>query len=164
MLEIIILIAGVLNLIMGVVVLFGEGDSQGKYSFALFSIVTFIWALCVFFIHRSDFTIFVTLSYSIASLFVMCLISWAYHFSLGVNKWNFRSFYIYILGIIFAVLPFINGLVVFNIHKDSSGVFISDNGPLYNLYTSFFIITYIFVLWSLIKLYKSSDYEKKSQA
>ena len=165
MLEIIILIAGVLNLIMGIVALLGRGgERQGRSHFAIFSMITFAWALCVFFIHRTDFAIFVTLSYSLGSLFATFLMLWAYHFSFATAAWKFRSFFIYLLGLIFAVLPFLDGLVVFDVHKTVMGDFISQNGPLYLLYTGFFLLTYLFVSWSLIEVYRLSSGEKKSQA
>lgn len=165
MLEIIILVAGVLNLAMGIIVLLGHGEKgRGKLSFALFSIVTFGWALCVFLIHRTNYTFFVPLSYSIASLCVTFLSAWTYFFSLETCRWKFRPFLIYTLGLIFTIMPLIDGLVVFNVHENPAGEVISENGPLYLLYTCFFVFTYLFVLWSLVNLYRLSLAEKKSQA
>lgn len=165
MFEIIILIAGVLNLIMGFVVLFSHGEEkQGRLSFVLFSMTTFFWALSVFFIHRTNYTIFVILSYSIGSLCAMLLSSWAYHFSSEVSRWRFRSFFIYVLGMIFAVIPLMNGLVVKNIQKTVDGSFVSENGPLYLAYLGFFAFAYILVLLSLINLCRLSKSEKKYQA
>lgn len=165
MLEIIILISGVLNLIMGIVVLFGHGEeNRGRSSFVLFSMTTFLWALTVFFIHRTDYPIFVTLSYSVASLCATFLLQWAYQFSFKIGRLNFRILFIYIVGLMFAIAPFLDGVVVFNIHQTASGDFVSENGPLYLFYTGFFVFTYLFVLWSLVNLYRSSSDEKKSQA
>jgi len=117
MLAYIILISGIINLILGIIVLLGS-EEKGKNAFAFFSMATFFWALSVFFIYNSNFPIFVRLAYSAGSIVITSQLAWAYHFSSERTK-IWKLLLIYATGLIFSILPFINGFIVYGVSTTS---------------------------------------------
>jgi len=114
MLEIIILISGIINLILGLVVLFGSEQKRGRVAFAFFSAMTFLWALCNFFLYSSDFPIFVRLAYSAGALVLTSIIFWVLIFTSRSKVKKYKSISVFAIGIIIAVLPLATDLVVNN--------------------------------------------------
>lgn len=158
-----ILISGILNLIMGIVIIFGSKEKHKSLPFALFSFATFLVALSYYFIHNSEFPISVRFSYSLGALVPTFLLAWIYQYS-SKNPQRWKTIVIYATGGLFVLLPFIGGLVVSSIHKSATLGFIEERGILFPLYVGFFILVYGVVLAKLIQLsLTSTDSENRKR-
>ena len=111
-----ILISGILNLIMGIVIILGSKEKHKSLPFALFSFATFLVSLSYYFIHNSDFPISVRLSYSLGALIPTFLLAWIYQYSSNKPR-RWVNVLIYAAGGIFCLLPIIDGLVVSHIQR-----------------------------------------------
>lgn len=157
-----ILISGILNLIMGVVIIFGSKEKNKSLPFAFFSFSTFLVALSYYFIHNSDFPISVRISYSLGALIPTFLLAWIYQYSSN-NPRRWKTVLIYVVGGLFFLLPLIDGLVISSIQKSASQGFIEERGILFPLYVGFFILTYGIVLAKLIQLSRSADSQDRKR-
>ncbi len=162
MLPIIILVAGLSNLVMGIVVAAGSKETKGKISFVVFSFITFVWGAFVFLIYESDFPITVKLAYSFGALTMAALLEWAYHYTTAnYRKW--RSVLVYIIGTVFAILPFAGSLMIEGIDKNPSGGFDEKDGLLFPLYAAYIMAVYILVVVTLIRSFRSSSGDRRHQ-
>lgn len=157
-----ILISGILNLIMGVVIIAGSKERSKSLPFALFSFSTFLLALSYYFIHNSEFPASVRFSYSLGALIPTFLLAWIYQYSSN-NPRKWTAILIYIIGALFVLLPFVDGLVLTNIQKNAFLGFVEQRGVLFPLYSSFFIVAYLTVLAKLIQLSVSTDIENRKR-
>lgn len=157
-----ILISGILNLIMGIVIIFGSKEKKTSLPFALFSFSTFLVALSYYFIHNSEFPISVRVSYSLGALVPTFLLAWIYYYS-SKKPLQWKAVLIYTIGGLFVFLPFIDGLVVSSIHKSVTLGFIEERGILFPLYVGFFIIVYGIVLIKLIQLSRTTDIKSRKR-
>ncbi len=158
----IILIAGILNLIMGVVIFFGSKEKSKNLPFSLFSFSTFLVALSYYFIHNSEFPVSVRASYSLGALIPTFLLAWIYQYS-SSNPRKWLSNFIYAIGGFFFLLPFISNLMISGINKHEVYGFLGEKGVLFPLYIFFFIVAYAIVLIKLVQLAKSKDKVKRKQ-
>ena len=163
MLEIIILISGIINLILGLVVLFGSEQKRGRVAFAFFSAMTFLWALCNFFLYSSDFPIFVRLAYSAGALVLTSIIFGVLIFTSRSKVKKYKSISVFAIGIIIAVLPLATDLVVNNIKKNIERGFDQDTGVLFSVYVIFFLFSYFFVIFKLGRYLRQSSGQERSQ-
>jgi len=155
-----ILVSGILNLIMGVLMIVGGSDRKKSLPFALFSFATFLVALSYFAIHKTDFPDSVRWSYAFGVLIPTFLLSWIYNYtSKSVNVW--KKVAIYVTGLMLFVLPFAGGLLISGINKDARSGFIEVTGPLYPAYIAFYIIVYGVVLIRLIEVFRNRPKERK---
>lgn len=155
----IIIVAGVLNLTMGVVVLTRSTDRKRVLPFALFAFTTFFWAVANFFIYKVGTEVYSRLAYSLGALLVAFLLVWIHGFigRGGGRRWVARL--ICLAGFIFTVLPFVGDSVIL---KAGPGLGMVE-GPLYPLYVGYFIVAFIAVIARLAVGYRSADFpaEKK---
>ena len=151
-----ILISGILNLIMGVVIIAGSKEKHKSLPFALFSFATFLVSLSYYFIHNSEFPVSVRLSYSLGALIPTFLLAWIYQYS-SKHPRQWKAVLIYAIGGVFVLLPFVDGLLISSIHKSATLGFIEERGSLFPLYVGFFIAVYGIVLIRLIQLSRSTD-------
>ena len=158
-----ILISGISNLIMGIVVLAGARSKRESLPFALFSFSTFLVGLTEYFIYRSDFAVSVRLSYLLGVLIPTFMLAWVFNFSAAAVSFK-KTVAIYAAGLIFMVLPFVDGLIIGNIQKDAVLGFVGDDGVLYPLYVAFFVVSYLIVLVKLLRLTKIPNSGKRKQA
>jgi len=155
-----ILVSGILNLIMGVLIILGAADRKKSLPFALFSFATFLVALSYYAIHKIDYADSVRWSYAFGVLIPTFLLAWVYNYSSGsANVWKKAS--IYFIGFAFFVSPFVGGLLIAGINKDPQLGFIETTGPLYPVYIAYYLIVYGIVLISLLEVYRKQPEEKK---
>jgi signal transduction histidine kinase len=165
MISSIILFAGIANLTMGVIVLFGAREKVGIRPFVFLCFSTFIWGICNFFVYKSSFPIFVRLCYSTSAVVMTALLVWAYTLSgYTGRKKRVCTILAYFVGISFALLPMLTDLIVYDIKKIGTGPFEEKYGPLFWLFASYFLITYGIVLILLLRNLKKSQKEEKKQA
>lgn len=120
-------VSGILNLVMGVIVILSGREKVSGLPFAFFSVTTFFWAVSNLFIHTTDYAVFVRLSYSLGALLPTFLLVWIYRYKSG-DKQAGKSALIYATGLVFAVLPFAENLVVDNIRNVPMAGLVSDSG------------------------------------
>jgi signal transduction histidine kinase len=157
-----ILVSGILNLIMGIVIIFGSKEKRKSLPFALFSFATFLVALSYYFIHNSEFPVSVRISYSLGALVPTFLLAWIHQYA-SKHPQRWKDILIYAAGGIFFLLPFMDDLVVSSIHKDATLGFIEDKGILFPLYAGFFIAAYGIVLFKLIRLSLATGIENRKR-
>ena len=147
---------------MGTLIFFGSNE-RGSRFFSVFSFATFLSTLCSFLMYREGMPIFVSLVYASGALVPTALLLWIYSYTSLKSKSLSQYVYIIVLGLFFALLPFLDGLLIFNIRKSGTIGFETDNGVLFPLYLAYFLIAYLIVLIKLIKKYKLSNNENKHQ-
>lgn len=158
-----IFISGILNLIMGIVIIFGSKEKNKSLPFAYYSFATFLVALSYYFIYNTELAVSVRISYSLGALIPTFLLAWIHNYS-SMNPHKLKTALIYIIGGLFVILPFLDGLVISVISKSATRGFIEERGVLFPLYLGFFIFAYGIVLFKLIRLYLITAGEKKKEA
>lgn len=158
----IVLIAGILNLLMGVVIFFGSREKRKSVPFALFSFSTFLVALSYYFIHNAEFPAAVRVSYALGALIPTFLLAWIYQYSAS-NPRQWIANLIYAVGGVFFLLPFLDGLVISSIHRHAVYGFLGEKGILFPLYVGFFMIAYAIVLVKLVQLSRSRKRAERKQ-
>jgi len=158
----IIIFTGIINLILGIVVIFGSRTEKGKIPFALFAISTFIWSLADFFVYKTGQAISDKLAYSTAALIPIFLLFWIYDL-LDENKKILKEILTGIVGSIFIISPLLNNLVITNIKPDSTTGTTESAGPLFIPFLSFFALAYLFVLIKLVRHFLKSSGEEKNR-
>jgi hypothetical protein len=143
-------VAGVLNLAMGVVVLTRTTDRRKSIPFVLFAFTTFFWAVANFLIHKTGAEIYSRLAYSLGALLVTFLLIWVDGFvgRGGGRRWI--AGLICLAGFIFTTLPFIGNWAI---QKDGPGI---ADGFSYPAYVTYFLVAYLVVIGRLIAGYRGS--------
>lgn len=155
---------GILNLMMGVTIVLGEGPGKKKnLLFAFYSFSYFLLALTYYFIYTTKIPVFDRIAYSIGALIPMFLLLWAYNFY-SKNPKAFWRILIILSGLFLAAAPFIDGILIANIRENLSLGLIEDKGPLFSLYGIFSFVVYAFVLFVLIHSYREGDQTTKRQS
>jgi len=147
----IIIVAGVLNLAMGVLVLTRTNDRRRALPFALFAFTTFLWAVANFLIYRTGDDVCSRLAYSLGALLVTFLLIWVDGFvgRGGGRRWI--AGLICLAGLIFTVLPFVGDWVI----RAELGAGIIE-GPLYRAYVGYFLVAYLVVIGRLVAGYRDA--------
>ena len=155
---------GILNLMMGVTIVLGEGPGKKKnLLFAFYSFSYFLLALTYYFIYTTKIPVFDRIAYSIGALIPMFLLLWAYNFY-SKNPKAFWRILIYLTGLFLAAAPFVDGILIANIRENPSIGLIEDKGPLFSLYGIFSLIVYAFVSFVLIHSHREGDKKTKRQS
>jgi signal transduction histidine kinase len=158
----IIIFTGIINLILGVVVISGARTEKGKLSFALFAFSTLVWSLADFFVYKTHSAIFDKLAYSSAVLIPTFLLIWIFDLQ-NHSKKRITRLSIGLIGLLFILLPLINNLVITSIKPDSITGTTEEVGPLFIPYLAFFVLTYLFVLYKLVRHNLKSLGEEKNR-
>ena len=136
-----VLVSGILNLIMGVLIILGADDKKKSLPLALFSFATFLVALTYFAIHKTGYADSVRFSYAFGALIPTFMLAWVYNYSSnGINVWKKAA--IYFVGLLFLILPFAGGLLIAGINRDAELGFVEQTGPAYPAYIAFYLIAY----------------------
>lgn len=143
-------VAGVLNLAMGVVVLTRTTDRRKSIPFVLFAFTTFFWAVANFLIHKTGAEIYSRLAYSLGALLVTFLLIWVDGFvgRGGGRRWI--AGLICLAGLIFTTLPFIGDWAI---RMEGSGI---ADGLSYPAYVTYFLVAYLVVIGRLIAGYRGT--------
>lgn len=161
--SVFMMLAGVLNLIMGIIIITSRSKSKGLLEFSLFSFVTFIWAMCNVFIYTLQNPIFVNMSYAVGAIIPMFLIAWICKFSYEKAERRVR-YSAYAIGAILCVLSFFEGVIVSNVRYSEAGGLDNSDGFLSFLYIGFYVFAYVFTMYRLTVLYRrSTSWNVKSQ-
>jgi signal transduction histidine kinase len=155
-----ILVSGILNLIMGVLIVSGANDKKKSLPFALFSFSTFLVALSYFATHKTGYSDSVRWSYAFGVLIPTFLLAWVFNYA-SANFKTWKTVAIYISGAIFFTLPFAGKLLITGITKDEHFGFIEQTGVMYPVYIAYFLFVYGLVMFKLINVYKNRPEEKK---
>jgi hypothetical protein len=144
------IVAGVLNLAMGVVVLTRTTDRRKSIPFVLFAFTTFCWAVANFLIHKTGAEIYSRLAYSLGALLVTFLLIWVDGFvgRGGGRRWI--AGLICFAGLIFTALPFLGDWAV---RMEGSGIV---EGLAYPAYVTYFLVAYLVVIGRLVVGYRGT--------
>jgi signal transduction histidine kinase len=162
MIAYIIIFTGIINLILGIVVIFGSRTKKGKIPFALFAISTFIWSLADFFVYKTGQAFYDKLAYSTAALIPIFLLFWVFSL-LDQKKKLVKDILTGLVGSIFIISPLINNLVIINIKPDPITGTTEQAGPLFIPFMAFFELAYLFVLIKLVRHFLKSYGEEKKR-
>jgi hypothetical protein len=144
----IIIVAGVLNLAMGVLVLTRTTERKRAVPFALFAFTTFLWAVANFLIYRTGDDVYSRFAYSLGALLVTFLLIWVDGFvgRGGGRRWI--AGLICLAGLIFTALPFVGDWVI---RVEGSGIV---EGLFYRAYVGYFLVAYLVVIGRLVVGYR----------
>lgn len=159
MLQLFILFSGIVNLVMGLMLVFGSDRKRGLMALISFSFVTFLWSLSNYFIYRTHDPIFLQLSYAFGAIVAVCLLYWIYFFSIrteGEFSWDFFTTSIALIGGFFTVAAFFDGAIATNIMVDPVVGLKSDDGLFSAGYIGFILLTYTIVVIQLVRYYRAA--------
>ncbi len=159
MLQLFILFSGIVNLVMGLMLVFGSDRKRGLMALIGFSFATFLWSLSNYFIYRTHDPIFLQLSYALGAIVAVCLLYWIYFFSIrteGEFSWDFFTTSIALIGGFFTISAFFDGAVVSNITVDPVVGLKSDDGLFSAGYIGFILLTYTIVVVQLVRYYRAA--------
>jgi len=163
MVLILVVIGGILNILLGVMVLI-HSPAERKRNF-YFSIACFAAAILILF--DTLFRIFPVLiilksSFAFASLVPAFVYLWVVEFT-NIGWSNFKRWVFMIPALIFFVLAYVNGLIVKSIEELLQFGYKGELGPLFTIYATV-ISSYIAIsLYLLISRYKVSEKKQKKQ-
>jgi signal transduction histidine kinase len=160
-----ILAAGILNFILGTMIIISGKGTRSRFLFAFFSYSTFLWSLSNFLIYVAPTPFFIRLSYASATLIPIFLLSWVYNYSPAKNRRIFvlLASILTLIGLIFFILPIFGNLVISQISTNNAGEFTESFGILFPVYVSFFILSFYMIIAKLIRLHRSASLENKKQ-
>ena len=158
----IIIFTGIINLILGVVILSGARAQRGKLSFALFAFSTLVWSLADFFVYQTGSPLFDKLAYSTAALIPTSLLFWIFSLQNHTKK-RLISILIGSVGSVFVLLPLLDDLVITNIRPNNVTGTTEEAGPLFTAYLAFFMLAYLIVLIRPARHYRKSSGEEKNR-
>ncbi len=148
----IILLSGILNIFIGLVVWLRDPQKKLNFGFAIFSWATAL-SISVDYLFRFIPTLFVLRSsYAAAALVPLSALVWI----IEICQINFRSLQLWKKIIIilptpiFAILPFIDGLVIKKINYLTVLGYKGELGPLFLLYSLYFVLyetSFIYLLY-----------------
>jgi signal transduction histidine kinase len=160
-----ILAAGVLNFILGTLIIISGKGTRSRFLFAFFSYSTFFWSLSNFLIYVTPVPLFIRLSYASATLIPILLLAWVYNYSPVKNRRIFvlLASILSLIGVIFFILPIFGNLVISGISANNTGELVESFGLLFPVYVSFFILSFYMIIAKLIRLHRSASFENKKQ-
>jgi signal transduction histidine kinase len=155
MIAYIIIFTGIVNLILGTVVLFGSREKKGRLTFALLAFSTFLWSSADFFVYETGSAISDRIAFSTAALVPTFLLLWIYDL-LGQSKKTLKQVTILFVGSFFVIAPLIDNLVITNIRPSNLTGTTEEAGSLFLPYMAFCALAYSIVLISLVRHYIAS--------
>lgn len=161
MIPYVIIITGIINLILGIVVLSGAREENGKISFSLFAFSTFVWSLADFFVYKTGSAVSDKLAYATAALVPTFMLLWTYAEDQARNR--FIRVLIKLIGLVFVILPLIGDMVIRDIRPNRVTGTTEEAGPFFVAYMVFFLLTYLVVLLKLVGHYRQSSAEEKNR-
>jgi signal transduction histidine kinase len=163
--EFLLLSAGMLNFVLGTMIIFGNKERKERILFALLSFSMAIWSLSNFLIYQVGTTFVVRISYSTGLLMIASIIGWIYYYKKEDEKKIERilpSIFIFLSFILFFISQF-TGLIISGIGQTESGVLNDIKGSYFIYYLAFCLIAFAYTLISLLRLYKNGDKEIRKQ-
>jgi len=151
-------VSGILNLFLGLMVWLRDVKNRLNFGFALFSLSTVLLILLDFIFRFQPSLLILRASYACAALVPMAALFWI----LEICKSNLRSSVLYrygllfLPGLIFFILPFINQLIVADIYELTILGYRGKLGPLFGLYALYFISYMVFFITLLYRTQRNS--------
>lgn len=159
----IIIIAGISNLLISLMVWKSNPKAKLNIYFGLFGFITFIQILFDF-IFRFVPTLFILrCSYAFAALIPIMAIPWLYEICDFHIRKKWIKLLLFLPGIAFFIISFMDGLIVKEIKGLSILGFRGVLGPFFYFYTFYFVIYVISFAILLYRSLKNSDRLKKIQ-
>ena len=158
MIASIILFAGIINIILGIIILLGKRsvNERGLVIFGVLTVVTFLWSFCSFLIYKIDSEFFPRMAYSLAILVPTLFLLWVYAFTSGENEISvaikIKCVAIGMAGVVLSILNLVTNLIIVGFTRDEFGIYQEITGSLYFLYFAFSAMAILIILIKLFKI------------
>ena len=162
--NILLLVAGVINLIMSVLV-FSRGIKHNRVNryFSLLTFFNFLWAFSLFFaqvLPTDDWLFWAKLAYPSSIGIVLSLFYFSVYFPFAIKKIpKILNYIILLLAVFFIIIPYINNLFIIDYSKyiEQALYILYYNKSLYIAFGVYFFILVFATVFNLIKKYKVSE-------
>ena len=149
-----ILLSGILNLFLGLIVWLRDLKNRLNLGFGIFSLSTVVLILFDFFFRFNPTVFVLKSSYAFAALVPVTALVWILEMCrINVSKFSLpRRVLIFLPGLIFFLLPYIDSLIVVQVHSLTLLGYTGQLGPLFALYALYF---FVYILAFIILLYRA---------
>ena len=160
----VILGAGIINLILGIIIVLGGYDKKKTLPFAFFAFSSFLLSVADYFIYETRILFFDRLAYAFGVMIPTFLLAWIYNYSMK-NPKRSVNFLIYLTGLLFSALSILSDFIIYDIRENPTVGLVDEKGSLFFLYIAFYVFSYASVLAGLLySLIKSNVDIIKNQA
>ena len=148
-----ILLSGILNLFLGLIVWLRDLKNRLNLGFGIFSLSTVVLILFDFFFRFNPTVFVLKSSYAFAALVPITALIWILEMChIDASRFSsLRKIMIFLPGLVFFVLPYIDNSIVVQVHSLTLLGYIGKLGPLFALYALYF---FVYILAFIILLYR----------
>ena len=137
-----ILLSGILNLFLGLIVWLRDLKNRLNLGFGIFSLSTVVLILFDFFFRFNPTVFVLKSSYAFAALVPITALIWILEMChIDASRFSsLRKIMIFLPGLVFFVLPYIDNSIVVQVHSLTLLGYIGKLGPLFALYALYFFV------------------------
>ena len=162
-LGIIILIAAICNFFLGLLVFIKNPLSRINRLFGIFGFISSVWCFTNFIMVIQPSVFWLRSAYAFGALVPASAISWTLELC-DKKITKFKIILIFSLGLLFFLIPFIDGLIITDIKNIYPGGFIEgETGLLFPLYAVYVSGAMGFIIYTLISEYPKTEGIRKMQ-
>lgn len=169
--NLLLLIAGLINLMMFFVIVSRSLNNKINLYFGLLTFSNFLWTLSILIARMGEGGMFwyyagALLAYPIALGIVLSLYFFSRHFPVpGGKVKRFHDLLLLIVAFILSVIVYIKGAFVLTYNKDiiNTEYTLYINKPVYIIYSIYFIFVALLALWNLYRKIRATDNYFKKQ-
>lgn len=158
------LLTALANFVLGFIVFFKSNERPLRTYFLIFALANALWLLTNFYFEAISQTLTALKSqYAAGSLVLVTAFPWTLlFFKEKIAKKTL--FLIGILGFIFFIVPYFDGLLIKSLVTRSDGGFEYTSGPVFNYYSLILFILICGLIWLLYRGYKKTTGRRRAQA